>query len=375
MKGYYICFGTTSTGVLKKIAMQMKELSSICETELLNVKVKKNRKLISKVVSLLPWEPIGFDYDDLLSQIIDPKFLYIRRVTADRDLIAFLKLIKIKYPTCKVIVECYTYPYDKDDFNRNLCFLISNIHHYVKDLIYRKQYKRCVDRFVTYSDDVSIFGVTTICTANGVDVNNEVQIEQKANQAIDLISVAHMQVHHGYERIIKGLYNYYLKGGKEVFKLHMVGGGPEADYYKKLVKKFGLDDNVIFYGKRTGSELDDIYKCADIALASFGLYKYDIEVISTLKMCEYLAKGFPVISGCKTSMLAPCSPDFILEFPNNESAINMNIVADFYHTVCEGKYPMLSNTIRQFAKDYMDMPVVMKPVIEYIINNNNEREN
>lgn len=371
MHGYYICFGTTSTGVLKKITMQMRELSKICETELLNVKIK-NRSTLTKAVSVLPWLPIGFDYDDLFSKILDPQFLYIRRVTADRDLIRFLKRIKSTYPQCKIVVECYTYPYDKDDFNRDFKFMMENLPHYMKDLTYRKKYKGCIDRFVTYSDDKYIFGVPTICTANGVDVDNEVAVERKIDDTIDLISVAHMQVHHAYERIIEGLHNYYLNGGNEKFMVHMVGEGPEKQTYQELVNQYGLNDKVIFYGKKTGKELDEVYAKADIALASFGLFKYDIKIISTLKMCEYLAKGLPVLSGCRTSMLAPYTPDFILEFSNDTTPVDMNRVVDFYKKLCETDTKKLTEEIRGFAKQYMDMPVVMGPVLDFITDGKSE---
>ena len=356
--------------MLKKVNMQTRELSRICETEILNVKIKE-RSVLTKAASILPWAPIGFDYDDLFAQISDPKFLYIRRVTADRDLIIFFKRIKNKYPSCKIVVECYTYPYDKDDFNRDFKYFIDNLPHYLKDLVYRKKYKDCIDRFVTYSDDKYIFGVPTICTANGVDVDNEVAVERSIDDTIDLISVAHMQVHHAYERIIEGLKDYYKSGGTEKFKIHMVGEGPEKTTYENLVKQYGLQDRVVFYGRKTGSELDQIYKKADIALASFGLYKYDIEIISTLKMCEYLAKGLPVLSGCKTSMLAPYSPDFILEFPNDSTPVDMNKVVDFYKELCNTSTKEKTEEIRGFAKEYMDMPVVMKPVLDFIVDGHN----
>lgn len=366
MKGYYICFGTTSAGVHKKIQMQMKELSTICETELLNVNVKSGRNVFSKILSLIPSMPMGFDYDELLEKIDDPCFLYIRRVTADCDLISFLKRVKSNYPMCKIIVECYTYPYDKDDFNRNFLFFLENLPHYLKDLRYRKEYKNCIDRFVTYSDDTTIFNVPTICTTNGVDVTNEQVPIRIEDDIIDLISVAHMQVHHGYERVLKGLYNYYKSGGKEKILMHMVGAGSEAPYYKKLVAEYELKDKVIFYGKKTGKDLEDIYNKADIALESFGLYKYNIKVISTLKMCEYLAKGFPVLTGCTPSMLAPSKPDFICEFSNNKNPVDINKVVDFYRKCRTEGASNLSLRIREFAMEYMDMPVVMKPIVEFL---------
>lgn len=87
-KGYYIFFGTNSSGVLQKIDMQIEELSAVCPVELISVE-KKKRTFVKKVLSRIPFCPIGYDYDRVLSQIKDPEFIYVRRPVADSEYVNF----------------------------------------------------------------------------------------------------------------------------------------------------------------------------------------------------------------------------------------------------------------------------------------------
>ncbi len=368
LKGYYIYFGTGSSGVKKKIEMQIRELAKVSEIELLRVEEKKNRKIIDRFFAKFPCNPNGFDYSSLKKRIICPDYLYIRRTTADTDLISFLKYIKCKYPYCKILIEFYTFPYDKDDFNRNLIHSIINLPYFIKDHFYRREYSRCIDRIVTYSYDKVIFGVKTINTTNGIDVDSIVPVrkEFKNNNIINLVSVAQLQPHHGYERLLAGLKDYYFNKGKRKIIYHCIGDGEELSKYKRIVKRYGLEDNVIFYGKQFGDDLNHLYDIADIAISSLGLYKYGIQTISTLKTCEYLAKGLPVISGCNTSMLHNSETEFIYQFNNNNEPIDINRILAFYDSLVEKYGISLSEKIRSFASSNFNMPYVMKPIIDYI---------
>lgn len=371
MNGYYIYYGTTSSGVLKKIDMQVKELSKIATVKVIKVNVGKRRGIIKKIFSRLPWNSLGFDYDSLKKELVDPDFIYIRRTTVDSSFISFFKEVKNKFPKCKIIVEFYTYPYDKDDYCRNINHFISSSPFFFKDYMYRRKYKECIDRIVTYSKDKKIFGVNTICTTNGVYVDELSPVRKNYDETINLISVAQMQEHHAYERLIIGLGEYYKAGGKRRIIYHAVGEGPELKHYEELVKQYHIENSVVFYGKQFGSELDKIYNKADIAVASLGLYKYGIDVISTLKTCEYMAKGLPVLTGCKISLIGEDNPPYIYEIENNSTPVNIDKLVEFYDMLTNtGRQEDISASIRLFAKTHMDMPVVMEPIIDYILSGN-----
>ena len=109
----------------------------------------------------------------------------------------------------------------------------------------------------------------TLKVVNGTDVNSIAPIQpRKDDGEIHLLAVALFKKHHGYERIINGMNEYYKNGGKRIIKLYMVGDGPEIPMYEKIVKEYNLEDKVIFCGILEGAELDEIYNKCDIGLGS-----------------------------------------------------------------------------------------------------------
>ena len=148
----------------------------------------------------------------------------------------------------------------------------------------------------------------------------------------------------------------------------MVGEGEELELYKSLVKKHHLEEYVRFYGKRIGKDLDAVYNKADIAMGTFAFYKAGITISSALKVKEYMAKGFPVVSGCYEDSFGKEDIDFYLGFANDDSTVDMAKVVRFYENllVKYGSREALRDRIRSYAKEKVDMSVVMKPVIDYI---------
>lgn len=359
-KGYYIHFGGGKTsGIAKKIEMQMTELGKY--TEISEVLVEDTpRNLFQRLVGLLPTMSIERSYEKALEKIKDPDFLYIRRAVADKKYVFFLKEIKKRYPRCKVIVEIFTYPYNRDDFGKWNTWPF-----YFKELLYKGQLKDAVDRFVTYSQDESIFGIPCIRTMNGVDIERiqPVKSGNKDDSDIQLVAVANFQRHHGYERILKGLSQYR---GKKRVVFHLVGEGTELKKYRSLVRKWGLEKSVIFYGKKTGRELEDIYEKADILVGSFGMYKLGIESISTLKTSEYLAKGLPILTGCKERALTEADPAFYKEFPSNRNAVDIEEVVKFFDEIAIRDVNLFHAEIRRYAEATVAMTQVLRPVVKYI---------
>ena len=254
-RGYYIHFeGRSSIGVSKKIDVQMEEFQKHFIMQELEVETVP-RTLLQRVLGLFPTASITRNYQAVLDAIEKPDFFYIRRTVADRDYLNFFKTLKERYPKCKIIVELFVYPYDKDNFGKWNAWPF-----YFKEILYRRNLKKYVDRFVTYTPDEEIFGIPTIRTTNGVNVEKipKIKGEYQENRMV-MLGVAHMQKQHGYERVIEGLKNYYSEPGKtyEVL-LYLVGDGPEKKNLQKLVQKYGLQKYVKFYPIMTGKDLDDI---------------------------------------------------------------------------------------------------------------------
>ena len=364
-KGYYIHFGgRESIGVSKKMDMQMEEFKKYYDMRELEV-ITPARSLPERVLGLFPTMSIRREYEQALEQLEQPDFLYVRRTVADRAYLYFWRKVKEKYPQCKIIIEIFSYPYDKDDFGKWNAWPF-----YFKERIYRPRLKRYVDRFVTYTQDREIFGIPTLCTTNGIVVDNVRQIEgQFAQNRLSMIAVAFMQRHHGYERIIEGMYQYYDEGaGTYQVELNLVGDGPEKSMYQELVQKYHLEDYVHFYPTLTGQKLDELYDESDLALVSFGMYKVGyFGKMMALKSRECLAKGMPLLTGCAIDVLEDDYP-YAKTFPNDAGAVDMAEVIRFFEQIkesSEGKGE-LSDKIRQFALDHVSMEAVMRPIIHYI---------
>lgn len=117
-RGYYIHFqGRISIGVSKKIDMQIEEFRKIYDMQEMEVPVIE-RGLGRRVIDLWPTRSIARDYENVLGKLREPAFLYIRRAVADKAYIGFLREIKMRFPECKIIIEIFTYPYNKDDFGK-----------------------------------------------------------------------------------------------------------------------------------------------------------------------------------------------------------------------------------------------------------------
>lgn len=366
-KGYYIHLELhkNQAGVRRKIDGQMSVLRRYFDVSEIVVK-KEKVSVFQGILSRLPFGSYAMDYDAAFTQIDDPAFVYIRHRALDRRYYYFIKRIREKYPHVKIILEIPTYPYKGELLASKTMWPF-----YYKDVFRRRHLKKLVDRIVTFTDDDEIFNIPTIKVQNGIDVDAVIPANVSNNQLeINLIAVAALLPGHGYERCICGLADYYRHSShkEKVIKIHIVGEGQELEFYKKLVDKYALGQYVFFYGKRTGTELDAIYDNKDMGLGCFGDYKVGMYKSSALKTREYLAKGLPVISADWEDAFDDTSDyPYFLQVPNDASPIDMGNVIHFYDQTYNGaSHEKVCKEIRRFAKEHVDMAVVMKPIIEYL---------
>ena len=249
------------------------------------------------------------------------EFLYIRHDhNASPVLIGWLR--KVKKLGVRIALEIPTYPYDAEFAQspavRKLKLRI--------DRMFRCRMARYVDRIVTFSDDTEIFGRPTIRISNGIDFNSiplRKQIRTMENE-LHLIGVAEIHFWHGFDRLIKGLKEYYAHNPGYKVYFHIVGnlfGEREKQEIEDPIQAYNLQDYVFMHGAKHGKELDALFEKADFAVGSLARHRSGIFNIKTLKNREYAARGFGFIYS-ETDDDFEKMP-YIIKAPANETAIDI----------------------------------------------------
>lgn len=369
MKGiYFYINGDTydvSSGIVKKINMQVEALKrNNVDVEVVSVNQSGKIYKFIRRLPLLSCYNRKVRSTLLKSGIENVDFIYIRKDFFDAKFVLLCKEIKSRNPNVKLIVEIPTYPYDNE-----WCRLIDKPL-LIKEKLNRHKLCGYVDRFITLSDDNEIFGVKTIKIQNGIDVNimNKKTDNKNTRGIINLIGVAVLTFWHGYDRIVNGLEEYYKsKDRTEQIVFNIVGEGVELSHLKKIVKSKGLEDHIIFHGKQHGAELDDLFNKSDIAIGSLGIHRLGLTKVSTLKAKEYCARGIPFIKAYVEKDFDGKGLDFYLNFPSDESNININEILEFYNKLVSN-YGVneVRDRMRSFAENNLTWVIQVRPIVEYI---------
>lgn len=258
------------------------------------------------------------------------KFIYIR---SDHNTTPFLifMLRELKRTGVKILMEIPTYPYDLE--YKGLPFAYQWV--LFMDKILRNTMAKYLDKIVTFSDHKKIFGCSTIQISNGIDFN-AIKLKKTATHSskeLHLIAVATIHPWHGFDRIIKGIAQYYKnKVGLNVY-LHIVGQGVPSivDQYRQITSANHIEKQVFFHGPLFGESLDEVFDQCDLAIGSLARHRSGITHIKTLKNREYAARGIPFI-------YSEIDDDFeampyILKVPADESPIDIDNLITFYHSI------------------------------------------
>ena len=126
-----------------------------------------------------------------------------------------------------------------------------------------------------------------------------------------------------------------------------------------------LKDKVIFYGRKTGTELDDIYAGCNMAVAHLATHRIGLYQMSSLKSREYVARGIPMVS---SSMLDTCNEDtkqYFLFVPEDETPVDVQAVVDFYDRVYA--QDDVHRKIRDVFAGLCDWDQTFTPIREYLL--------
>ena len=254
-------------------------------------------------------------------------FVYIRS-NHNANLFTIHMVKRMKQAGMKVVMEIPTYPYDSEYEAQGMTKQI------FQDRLFRNYLAKHLDYIVTFSDYNTIFGQRTIKISNGIDFNSVSMKTTKndTSKELNLIGVAEIHQWHGFDRIIRGLANYYSKRQDYIVKFHVVGYFFSAEgeaAFKQIVFDNHMEDYVILYGKQHGKTLDHIFDWCDMGIGSLGRHRVGIQQIKTLKNREYAARGIPFVYSENDSDFD--NRPYVLKVPADESPIDIQQVVDFYN--------------------------------------------
>lgn len=230
----------------------------------------------------------------------------------------------------KVVMEIPTYPYDQE------YVILSMKMELAVDRLFRHSLAKHLDGIVTFSNALQIFGKDTIGISNGIDFD-AIPLKEHQNDTskeLHLIAVAEIHDWHGYDRLIRGLAEYYRTNPSYKVYFHLVGyfysitGEKEFD---QIVRENDVESYAIFHGAKNGKELDELFEQCDFAIGSLGRHRSGITYIKTLKNREYAARGFSFIYS-ETDEDFDAEP-YVLKVPADESPIDINRIIDFYSSL------------------------------------------
>lgn len=206
---------------------------------------------------------------------------------------------------------------------------------------------KAIDYVVTFDSHKKLFGKPTIQIENFVDVDSiKVRDFKTVNNEIHLLAVAMATPSHGFDRVIKGLADYYSNNPTRKVIFHIVGGGSVINQWKSLAQQLGVNDYIKFEGIKYGNELDSLFNSCQIGVASLAIFRKKCDKASELKIREYLSRGIPFIYSAFEPEIGGL--EYLQKVPHNESPIDINNLIEFIDSI---DFVKASSILRSFAEN------------------------
>ena len=251
----------------------------------------------------------------------DYDLIYIRYTLSDKYFIQLVSNIK-----GKVVIEFPTYPYETEFKG-----LINKLRIRI-DRNWRRKLHLYVHKAIHFGPHEEIYGIPTIRMTNAIDPGQYVVSDVPFHQnRIHMIAVGKWNTWHGLDRLILGIRDYVESGKNREFPVYLdvVGEGTDLINYQNLVSKYNLQEVVTFHGLRSGNELDEIYREADVGVGSLGIHRIGLKEASPLKHREYAVRGLVMV-------LAGNDPDFnklsegVINVKSSEEPLDVGLVVKLY---------------------------------------------
>jgi hypothetical protein len=156
---------------------------------------------------------------------------------------------------------------------------------------------------ITYSEDYTFFSFAqkykTLLLTNSISLS-QISPRRKypvwPSNRLNLVAVAFVSNYHGYDRVLRSIYDWNNKNNNYKVFFTIIGDGSAIPYLKQLAAKLKIENYIIFKGILTFQNILPIYENSHIAVGSIGLHRKKMNLHSELKAREYAAVGIPFIS-------------------------------------------------------------------------------
>lgn len=352
-------------GVAKKIRCQVEALKKACgdvdlyflgNSEIIKNDIKVKTYSQNKFLKRLVYFFLFYYY--LANCKLNVEFLYVRYQKCSLSFLYMLHKIKKYNKKVKILVEIPTYPYEVE------CVSLRDKFFMLIDKVTRPFMKRYVEHIVTFSCEDYIFGIPTVKTNNGVNVDPDLKFSDlSTSEGFHLLGLANLSFWHGFDRIISGLDQYYKMGGQKKVIFNIVGAGRELSRLKNDVLKYGLTDVVVFHGPLYGNELQKIILKCHVGISCIGMHRWHADT-TVLKSREYCACGLPFLMGYDDPDF-PDSFPYVLRVSQDDCPVNIQSVLEFYDKVVQNSLEYRYDMIR-YAEQNLVWTAKMRPVLEAI---------
>jgi glycosyltransferase involved in cell wall biosynthesis len=352
---------THNLGVANKVRAQAQALSST------NVRVDlyfpgaskifRNEEVVAEFSARKLWARLNyylFFYLYLARQLRGLSFVYMRYQRSSPLLIWVLGRIRKHNPGVRIFVELPSYPYDTEQIT-----LRDKLQGWV-DRASRHFLRWHVDHIVTFSRQKTIFGIPTLCTDNGVDVDRLEPLPVAGNDGpLRLLGLANLSFWHGYDRVIAGLAEYAKSGGSKPVVFDIIGVGNELERLKADVRRHGLESQVRFWGVLQGGELTKAMAGCHIGISSIGMHRLNVDT-SNLKSREFCARGLPFVIAYEDRDFDADLP-FVFRAPASEAPVDIGALVTFYEQL-RANHRGFSGDMRLYAQQRLTWQAKMAPV-------------
>ena len=223
--------------------------------------------------------------------------------------------------------------------------------------------KKYVDLGLTETKNTELFGIKALTIDTGIDINKYQPHKYCGNKdELHMISVANETIYHGYDRIINGLYNYYIQTKSTSVHLHLVGKMSSKTI--KLIRKLKIEQIVHLHGYKSGTDLVNIYNSCNIGIGPLAPHRVGGKEGTGIKTKEYFAIGLPYFYA-GTELLVPNDYPYIFNVPADNSPIDINSILSFYGSLKDDG--RINSEMRKFAEIKYSWKTIFEQAI-YIMN-------